>query len=141
VRAFWLLLNESGQQIDHHRVHLIDRTRRRARAGLETPDGAPLGRVQPKFRVGAAWSAALSKREPEPQVGSLDGLVFACVGTDANHLGHDARHFRRVWNCPLALAALGGEVSHQVLRFTPCCRRSREGSSTTWTGRWLACPD
>ena len=44
----------------------------------------------------------------------VDGLVGALRAADANHLGHDARNFRRRVELALALARLGGEVAHEV---------------------------
>jgi len=45
-------------------------------------------------------------------VNRLDGALGAA---DADHLGHNARDFRRGEELPLALAGVDGEVAHQVL--------------------------
>ena len=41
-------------------------------------------------------------------------MIGPRVRADADHPGHDARHFGRRVELPLALARLGGEVLHQV---------------------------
>jgi hypothetical protein len=42
-------------------------------------------------------------------------VAAGCCGRDADHLGDDAADLGRGVELPLALAALGGEVPHQVL--------------------------
>ena len=88
----------------------------------------------------------LQKQRAGAAGGIVDGLAGALGAADADHLGHDARDFRRGVELPLALARLGGEVAHQVFvgvaekvvalgavaheSRAPGCRRWRQG----WRG-------